>query len=1824
MKKLIFNIQLFASTVSGTTKADTIENTLSGMTINALAGNDAIMNSGTNVYINGGNGADIMTLSSSAMKNTIIGGKGNDSIYSRVINGVLFSYEKGDGNDYISGWTAKDTLTITGGAYKISTVDNNVLVSIEGGEKITLAGAKGRVININNSLGKNFTNSKTDSVITGTTYDDTFQNTGANVTIYGLDGNDYIDNSGASVKVCGGAGADTIYNKSVSTYIEGGADNDFISSRNDYVKYLTLDGGSGDDTIYNCGDYSYVLGGSGNDSMYGFVDDFVTLNSGAGNDTISGIYYFSSIETGLGDDIINFSGKRNTIITGDGNDSIYSYDNEYWSINSGNGNDTVQGTYKYVTINSGDGNDLISLYGGAGNIILGGNGDETIYAKEGTHCYKYASGDGNDIIFGFNTNDTLQITSGNYSTAVSGNDFVLSIGSGSIILKDSASKRIRIMDASDKVVYYNDWSVMSGTAGNDSLVNDTGVVTVNGLAGDDTIYNTGNKVSVYGGDGDDKISTRSTSWVTINGGKGNDSIYDYDGYDNKIIGGEGSDTIYSRGEYTHINAGSGDDSIHNNGHYSKVYGGNGNDTIYGVYRYSTVSGGDGDDKILLTDDYESSISGGDGNDMISLAGYGNYGVCTINAGTGNDTIYGNAGGQEKIFQYASKDGNDVIYQFGDSDVLHIKSGNLKSVTLNGSDVIFTVGSNTITLKDKVGEKIFYKLGNGSLSSTLLNNPDNNSNDIIGTEKSEKFINALHYATIKGMGGNDTIINSGTGALLNGGKGNDIISLRSSAEDVTIIGGAGNDIIYNNSNDHLFQYAEGDGNDTIIGFGYDDSLQITSGEIRTSMRSGDDMIFYIGEGRNNSIRMKNSYYEYFYVKDNVITTFYCGYNTLKALYGTDDSDTLANTYDNRLVSALSGNDYITTKGNKTSIEGGAGNDQISLGSISKNNTINGGKGNDTIYTNGNGNWIQYAYGDGKDTIIGFGGNDLLQITSGLISTSAQSGSDMVFYIGEGKTNAITIKDSAELPLVVNNGKVIGLSGVPIPITLNSYEDYINNENNATIYAGRGSNYIINNANNVLIDGGAGNDEISLGSSAENNTLNGGAGNDTIYLNKNANLVQYDLKDGSDTIIGFSKGDSLKVISSTGQLQILSRTQGSNTVFEFSNGQYVRYVVVTDIAGKKWKSEGLVITLDEETVSGTAKAEKITNTNDGVIINAVDGADTIINGGNQVYIDGGAGNDKISLSTDSENNTLIGGKSNDTIYTNGKGNLIQYATGDGKDTIVGFSGDDSIQITSGTISKSVKSGSNMIFGVGTGSITIKDGATMNLKVTDNIITPIPIYPTTTPYADKYTNTDAGATIYAVAGNDTLINTANDTWLDGGKGNDKISLSSDSKNNTLVGGKGNDTIYTNGKGNLIQYATGDGKDTIVGFGYDDSIQITSGTISKSVKSGSNMIFGVGSGSIIIKDGATMNLQIADNVITSLYVPEPRTLSSGADKYNNTDADATIYAVAGNDTITNTSNNCYIDGGVGNDRISLSPDSENNTLLGGKGNDTIYTNGEGNLIQYASGDGKDVIFGFSGDDSIQITEGSVSKTVKSGKDLVLGVGSGSITVKDGATMNWQIADNVITSLYAPESITLSSSADKYSNAEDDATIYAVAGKDTITNTADKVYIDGGVGNDKISLNSDSKNNTLLGGKGNDSIYTNGKGNLIQYAEGDGKDVIVGFSGDDSIRITSGKITKKAKSGTNLLITVGSGTSNVITIKNTTLSNIEIEDGVITFNSSTSELLAEDYWFEENNLIDDELRLDSLDNVTENNYSIGENVINTNFETAQSDSLSNFFVYSD
>lgn len=168
-------------------------------------------------------------------------------------------------------------------------------------------------------------------------------------------------------------------------------------------------------------------------------------------------------------DIIRNFGSDVSISGGKGNDylsSFYSYNTnenkeifvESVTLNGGAGNDTLEGSSDGIYFVGGAGKDSIfsysdnaTIYGGAGNDTVEINLDD----KVANNTIRYASGDGKDIVYGFDSDDVLYITKGSYKVSTSGNDVIVKVGKGSVTLKDAADQEISIKNAKGKVETYS-------------------------------------------------------------------------------------------------------------------------------------------------------------------------------------------------------------------------------------------------------------------------------------------------------------------------------------------------------------------------------------------------------------------------------------------------------------------------------------------------------------------------------------------------------------------------------------------------------------------------------------------------------------------------------------------------------------------------------------------------------------------------------------------------------------------------------------------------------------------------------------------------------------------------------------------------------------------------------------------------------------------------------------------------------------------------------------------------------------------------------------------------------------------------------------------------------------------------------------------------------------------------------------------------------------------------------------------------------------------------------------------------------------------------
>lgn len=490
--------------IFGTDNNDSIIKSISDATITALKGNDTVQNYAEKVTINSGDGDDYVYNSSLSANTSISNEAGNDSIRNY---GSTVTIDSGAGNDDID--NSGSFVTIDGGAGNDILTNGHYWEKEIGGANVSLyggsgkdtiknwstssiidGGANGDYIN-NGSLGANVTikggdgddsivNLATSISIDGGSGKDTIKNWGANVTINSGDGNDYIDNIDDNVLINSGAGNDSIYNQNPgydsNVSINAGKGNDYINCINPYNTttnkvLFEYTSGDGNDIIYGSNATStlrisgakYSTTKSGDDVIVTVGDGKISL-MGAARYNVNIIRQVStttltnknSAKITIGADIdVADASKRtkaikivgntfdNTILGGSKSDSLY----------GGKGANSLIGNAGNDKLYGQAGNDI--LKGGAGNDSLwGGAGNDTLWGDTGTDTFIYSTGEGKDVIYGFENDDLLKITgafNGTYSKSKSEVYFKVGTTSKAITLTDFSATSFNINGTNYKI-----------------------------------------------------------------------------------------------------------------------------------------------------------------------------------------------------------------------------------------------------------------------------------------------------------------------------------------------------------------------------------------------------------------------------------------------------------------------------------------------------------------------------------------------------------------------------------------------------------------------------------------------------------------------------------------------------------------------------------------------------------------------------------------------------------------------------------------------------------------------------------------------------------------------------------------------------------------------------------------------------------------------------------------------------------------------------------------------------------------------------------------------------------------------------------------------------------------------------------------------------------------------------------------------------------------------------------------------------------------------------------------------------------------------------
>lgn len=1092
--------------------------------------------------------------------------------------------------------------------------------------------------------------------------------------------------------------------------------------------------------IYNHNNNTLISGTSENDYIYNYdAVSYVTIEAGGGNDTIA-----------------NHGGEVK-IFAEDGDDSIYTdifgMAYEHATVYGGAGNDIIKIRDHRSLLDGGAGDDVISVYGGGWteNTLQGGTGNDVIYGG-GKNIFVYSNGDGDDIFYNVGNGDTISIESNeNYSTVASGSDVVMKVGTGSMTLKNAVGKSLEIFlvpkanddNEQEKIAAAQNLKALIAIGeGTDSVPADPLNEFSKKIAESEfafirwfgkvwyamTKYEHDSDGNVKTDSNGDPVLDTSTSRATINAGY--ETILKLD------------DIFKSANKIADGNLNGGEIATE----LTKIAQGITNITKE-IQKLQTVSA----QTTFITNTVSSSLGvvsnfiscfSSDGSLTLKIKGIVD-GISAIS----KDCILQGVNGIWKTTRFGTWLATNTA---GQKVADFVTSGKLGTVTTVIADIF-------IGLDKALKNLDRYKI-DGVPTSTIVANGIIDAIEGISKTVLDGFVSSQ-------IGVGTDIIFQGLYTLTEtikwsfkhgwtmatGGDASqvklDLSSYKHPLESIAsalkqLITGTTEELDIFNEKDNQKIYTI-NGNNHITNFG--SKCQFYTG-------AGDDTVFCHEGTSNNYIDAGN---------DNDSVVIYGASNEVRAGLGADT-----------IIVYSDGN---PSSGN--AIYGEGGDDKILIDDsratkkAGKSNTVDGGTGDDILFLQNtrNSNVIFYNLGDGNDTIYGYSIKDTIKINRSEY-TKITDGDNIKIKIGEGSITLIDAKgknpkitqtdidilpkgltaNKAKTMLTVKNefrGGVISLadydesftkinaSGLSatqgIEIVGNASDNSIKGgKGNDTISGESGENKIYGGDGDDIIYGGSGNDVIQ--GDKGNDILCGGAGSDTLTGNAGNDIFVYE--GGDDTITDYKSGqDKIQLVG--GEKIIRSTLIGKNILMTTSSGFITvkngknQKITVIDSDGNETTNIYPLEILPAGLSYDTSK--KILTVGTGYSGAAIDLADFATS---VKTVDASAFTKKIQITGNNNGNSLIGGSKTDVltggtkadVLTGGKGNDILtggdgkdtfvYASGDGKDTITDYTAGDKIKISSGTISKTAYSGQNVVFTVGNGSITVRNGKSKKITITD----------------------------------------------------------------------------------------------------------------------------------------------------------------------------------------------------------------------------------------------------------------------------------------------------------------------------------------------------------------------------------------------------------------------------------------------------------------------------------------------------------------------------
>ncbi len=485
----------------------------------------------------------------------------------------------------------------------------------------------------------------------------------------------------------------------------------------------------------------------------------------------------------------------------------------------------------------------------------------------------------------------------------------------------------------------------TGGSGADQLFGQAGNDTILGKGGNDFIFGGEGNDVLIGGDGDDQVFGEAGNDRMIwNPGDDSDLFEGGAGIDTaEVNGGNGAEvfTITANGsrvrfdrtnpapfsldigttEHLVVNANGGDDLITASGNLASliqitVDGGAGNDTILGGNGNDLLLGGDGDD----------IIDGNQGDDVAFL-GAGND-LFIWDPGDGSDIVEGQDGIDTMLFNGANI-GEVIDVSANGRRVRFFRNIANIVMDLNDVEVIdFNAlgGADTITINNLSGTDV----NRINLNLSAAGSGGDGQTDTI----TAKGTNSNDVALLQGNASSVTVLGLAATIAIAGAEVQDVLKIDLLAEDDVIdatgvvagalklhlSGGDGDDVIIGSNNGDILEDGAGDdvviggtGNDTFI-IGSGDNIILDNGGIDTVLSNSS---FTLGTAFENLVLTGTATNGTGNSKDNQIT----GNNSNNLLQGLAGNDTLIG------VDATASNSGANEKDTLT---GGTGNDVFVLG------------------------------------------------------------------------------------------------------------------------------------------------------------------------------------------------------------------------------------------------------------------------------------------------------------------------------------------------------------------------------------------------------------------------------------------------------------------------------------------------------------------------------------------------------------------------------------------------------------------------------------------------------------------------------------------------------------------------------------------------------------------------------------------------------------------------------------------------------------------------------------------------------------------------------